>query len=100
MLNNPWAYKVDPNKQPRYQPVVECTYWPVLGSFNNWNITQFTNKTISSEDFYAAHKVVLGGISDNMEFLVQFGKYCAINVVDSTTMGYYVIKYLSEPYTL
>ena len=35
-----------------------------------------------------------------MEFLVQFGKYCAINVVDSTTMGYYVIKYLSEPYTL
>ena len=43
---------------------------------------------------------MLGGISDNMASLVKLGKYGAINSVDTTAMGYYVIKYLSEPYTL
>ena len=35
MLDKLWAYVVDPNKQPSYQPVVDCTYCPVLDSFNN-----------------------------------------------------------------
>ena len=45
-------------------------------------------------------KVLIDGISDNMAPLAQLGKYGAINAVDPTTMIYYVIKYLSEPYTL
>ena len=40
------------------------------------------------------------GISDNMDFIVQLGKYGAINAEDPTKMGYYVIKYLYKPYTL
>ena len=44
--------------------------------------------------------VVLDGISDNMASIAQLGRYSAINVSDTTTMGYYVIKQLSEPYTL
>ena len=92
MLENTWSYKVEPNKQPRYQPVVDCTYYPVLVSFNNWNIIQFTNKTTPIEDFDAEHKVVLYGISENTASLVQFGKYGDINAEDPTTMGYYVIK--------
>ena len=35
---------VDYTKQPRYQPVVDCKYWLVLGYFNNYNIIHFTNK--------------------------------------------------------
>ena len=46
------------------------------------------------------HKVVLDGISDNMASIVQLGKYGAINVADPTSVEYYVIKYLSEPYIL
>ena len=42
---------------------------------------------------------MLDGISDNMS-IVQLGKYGAINASDTTTMGYYGIKYLYEPYTL
>ena len=100
MLNNPQAYKVEPNKQTRYQPVVDCTYWPMLGSFNNWNIIQFTNKKLPSGDFDAVHKLLLYGIGDYIDYIVQLGKYGSINEVDPTTMFYYVIKYLSEPYTL
>ena len=43
---------------------------------------------------------MLDGISDNMASIVQLGKYGAINAADLTTMVYYVIKYLSGPYTL
>ena len=100
MLENTWAYGVDPTTQPRYQLVVDCTYWPVFGSFNNWNIIQFSNRKISSKEFYAVHTVVLDGLSENTAYLVQPGKCGNINAADLTTMDCYVIKYLSEPYTL
>ena len=44
MLEKPRDYKVDPNKNSRYQPIVYCTSWSVLFYFNNWNIIKFTNK--------------------------------------------------------
>ena len=67
MLEHPWAYGVDPNKQPYRQPVVDCTYWPVLGSFKHHSIYQFR---ISIEYFYEVHKVFLDGISENMASLL------------------------------
>ena len=35
-----------------------------------------------------------------MASIVQLGKYGAINAEYTTTMGYYVRKYLSEPYII
>ena len=67
---------------------------------NNWNIIQLINKTTTNEEFDAVHKVVLDGISDNMSALVHNGKYGAINTTDQNTMGYYVVKFVLEPYTL
>ena len=32
--------------------------------------------------------------------LVQSGKYGAINTIDTSTVGYYVIKFVSDSYTL
>ena len=46
------------------------------------------------------HKVLLYGIDENISSLFQLGKYGAINAANPNTMGYYLIKYLSEPYTL
>ena len=34
-----------------------------------------------------------------MAFLVQLVKYVAINVADTATVGYYVTKYLYEPFS-
>ena len=92
MLDKPRDYGVDTTKQPLYQPVFECKYWPVLGSFDNWNIVQFTNKTTSSEEFDELHKVVIDGISETMASLVQLGNSSAINETDPTIIGYYMIK--------
>ena len=72
----------------------------MLGSFNNWNIIQFSNTATTNEDFDTVYKVVLDGISDKLYALVQNVKNGAINTADKTTMSYYFVKFLSEPYTL
>ena len=70
MLDKPWISGIPPEKQERYKPVTKCTYWQVLGAFNNWNIIELSSKSTSSETFDEIHQVVLDGISDNMESLV------------------------------
>ena len=66
MLDKPQTYGIPSEKQERYNPVTKCTYWPVLGAFNNWNIIELSSKSTSSETFDEIHQVVLDGISDNM----------------------------------
>ena len=60
-----------PKKQARNQPFTNCTYRPVLGSYNNWNIIELTPKSTPFEAFDEIHKVVLDGISENTASLVQ-----------------------------
>ena len=100
MLDKPWVIGSDPTRKLRYQPVEYCIFCIVLGSFNNWNMIEYNNKTTTNEEFDAVHKAVLDYISDNMYALVHNGGYGAINTVDPTTMGYYVVRDLSEPYIL
>ena len=66
ILEKPWIYGILSNKQARYQPVTNCTYWPVLGSYKNFNIIHLTPKSITFEAFDEIHQVVIDGISDNM----------------------------------
>ena len=44
--------------------------------------------------------MVLDVIGENMASLVQLGMYGAINTDDTTTNGFYVIKFVSDAYTL
>ena len=100
MLDKNWEIGVDFIYQPRYQTVKDLTYWSVLGFFNNWYIIKFSNKSTTGEYFDEVHKVVLYGISENMSLIVQNGKYDAVNTAYLTTLGYYVVKFVSEPYML
>ena len=66
MLDKPWISGMPPGKKERYKPVTKCTYWPVLGSFNNWNMIELSQNSTSSDTFDEIHQVSLDGISDNM----------------------------------
>ena len=100
MLGQPWIYVISSNKQARYQPVINCTYWTVLVSFNNCNIIHLSQKSTPFEAFEEIHQVVINVISDNISSLLQYDKYGTINTSDTTTDGYYVLKFISEAYTL
>ena len=59
-----------------------------------------SHKATTSEVFEDIHQVFLGVIGDNMASLVRYVKYGDSNTTDTSTMGYYVIKFVSEAYTL
>ena len=100
MVDKPWIHDLTPKQKPCYRNVTDCSYWPVLGSFNSWNIIKLSHKSTTSEDCEDIHKVVLDGISENMASLVQPVIYDAMNTIETSTMGYYVIKFVSYTYTL
>ena len=95
MLDKPWISGISPDEQERYKPVTNCTYFPVLGYFNNWNIIQFSQNSTPSDAFDEIHQVVIHRISDNMALLVESGKYGSINTTDTTINGFYVIMFTS-----
>ena len=59
-----------------------------------------SSKSTSSDTLDEINQVVLDGMSDNMESLVESGKYGAINTTDKSTDGFYVIIFTSGSYTL
>ena len=71
MLDKSWISGIPPNKQDCYKPVTNCTYWPLLGKSNNWNIIQLSQKSTPSDEFDEIQRVVLDGISENMASLVE-----------------------------
>ena len=71
MLYKPWISGIPTDSQKRYKPVTKCTYWPVFGSFDNWNIIQLSQKSTPSDIFDKTHHVVLDTISDNMALLLE-----------------------------
>ena len=99
-LDKPWISGIPPDEQHFYKPATKCNYWTVLGSFNNLNMIQLSQKSNPSELFDEIHEVFLGGISDKMASLVQSGKYKAITTTDRTANGFYVIMFTSEAYSL
>ena len=68
----PWISGIPLDSQEHYKPVTKCTYFPVLGSFKNWNIIQLSQNSTPSDTFDETNQVVIDGISDNMESLVVF----------------------------
>ena len=96
MLDKLCIHGWTPPQQPHYQPVTDFYYYQVLGSFNHWNIITLSYNSTASEDFEEIYQVVIDGISENMASLVQLVKYGVMNTIDTSTMGYYVIKLVSE----
>ena len=51
----------------------------MLVYLKNWNIIKCTNNGTSGEDFDDIHNIELDGISNNMDYLSQIGKYGGVN---------------------
>ena len=91
MIDKPWISGISSDKQERYKPIINCTYWPVLGPFENWNVILLSHKLTPYGAFDEIHQVVLDGISYNIPSLVTSVKYEAINRTDIATKCFFVI---------
>ena len=72
----------------------------MLGNFNDWSIVGFSNKATPQEDIDKICHMVLDGISDNITGLAKTYKCGAIKTTYDSTIGYYVVKFMSEAYML
>ena len=93
MIDKPWISGIPLYEQDCYKPVTNCNYWTVLGSFNNWNIIQLSQKSTPSDAFDEIHQVIIYGISNNMASLVESGNHGDIKTTDTATNGFYVIMF-------
>ena len=55
MPEKPWISGIPSDEQESYKPVTKCTYWPVLGSFNSWNMTKLSQKSTPFDAFDEIH---------------------------------------------
>ena len=78
-----------------YQPVTNCIYLSVLGSYNNWNIIDLAPKLTPFEAIDGINQVDLDRISDYMASLVQWVMCGAINTDETTTNVLHVIQFIS-----
>ena len=85
ILEKPRISGIQSTKQARYQPVTNCTYCPVLGTYKNWNIIDLSPKSVPFEAFDEIHNVVLDGKSEIMASLVQSVMCGVINTDDTPT---------------
>ena len=100
MLDKPWVSGIPSKKQSDYQPVSNCTYWRVQGSYKIWNVIELSPKSTPFEAFDNIYKGFIDRISENMTSLVQPGMYGAINRDDTTTNIFYVVQFISEEHML
>ena len=59
MLDKPWIYGITSKEQSLYQPVTNCTYRPVLGSYKNLNIIEVTQKSTPLRRFMRYSRLFL-----------------------------------------
>ena len=93
MLDKPCISGIPSDKQERYKPVTNCTYWSVLGTIENWNIIQLSQKSTPYNVLDEIHQVIIYGISENMASFIESVKYGAIHTTDTETNGFYVVMF-------
>jgi hypothetical protein len=101
-LVRPWVPPcVDVDTQLRYGQNKECALWPSYKGGNDWKICQLVPKMeADKKGMQELHHCILSTMEACMSLMVRESKVGAIGMKDNAAMGYYVVKWLSEPYML
>ncbi len=100
-LDKPWIPGVDMRGQSRYAQNKDCSLWPSYEGANDWGIFQLAPRT--EDDRKGAREsnlCVLDAIEMRIYMKMKMDDVGAIGTTDDTAMGCYLVKWLSEPYTL
>ncbi len=100
-LERPWVLLVKPAAQPRYTQNKECVLWPSYEGANDWKCCALVPKTeADKKEAWKSIRSVLHAFKAHMSLIVREGKIGAVGTTDKAAAGYYLVKWLSEPYTL
>jgi hypothetical protein len=87
--------------QPRYAVNKDCELWPSYESANNWKIWALVPKTeVDKKLARESLRCILNVLEVCMSLMMRKGQVGAVGTSDKAAMGYYLVKWLSKPYTL
>ena len=66
----------------------------------DWVLMTFQDKGTDEADYKEVHQIVLKGMAQNMSVLVKEGNIGAITCDHAAQENFYVVQFLSDPYTL
>jgi hypothetical protein len=97
----PWEPRVDRRAQPQYAQNNVCKLWPSYEGQNDWRISKLVPKTTEDErDVWELMNSNLITMEARITLMIQEGKIGAVTTTDEAAMGYYVMKWLTESYSL
>jgi hypothetical protein len=100
-LKIPWVPRVDRRAQPGYGQNNVCELWPSYKGQNDWWICKLVPKMMEDErDAWESMKGILIVMEAHIALMIWEGKISAVATMDEAAMGYYVVKWLSKPYSL
>jgi hypothetical protein len=100
-LVSPWVPRVDQTEQQRYARKEGCSLWPCFEGANDWKICRLVPKSDDEEKGpRESLTCVLNALEARMSLMVREGDIGVVGTDDEAAMGYYLIRWLSEPYTL
>jgi hypothetical protein len=100
-LGRPWLPRVDRRKQPRYAVNKECDLWESYEGANNWRISQLVAQTVEDEmGAREGNKSILNAMEVRIASMIKDGEIGAVATTDENAMGYYIVEWMSDPYSL
>ena len=100
LLETPWDNKLDDQSQPRYGINERCLYYRNFKDYNNWRVVNLITTNIATEDEEKIYNTILHGIEARMNERILIGTFGAMRTDDEATQGYYLVKWITEPYTI
>jgi hypothetical protein len=100
-LQRPWVLRGDITTQPCYAVNKDCKLWPSYKGANNWKICALVPKTEADKKLARETlHCILNRLEACMSLMMRKGQVGAVGTSDKAAMGYYLVKWLSKPYTL
>jgi hypothetical protein len=100
-LQRPWVLRGKITAQPRYAVKKICKLWPSYEGVNDWKICTLKPKTEADKKLARESLCyILNALEARMSLMMRKGQVGAVGTTDEAAMGYYLVKWLSEPYTV
>ncbi len=100
-LQRPWVLRGSITAQPRYMVNKDCKLWPSYEEANDWKIVALVPKTEADKKVVRESlRCILNALVACVSLMMREGHIGAVGRTDEEAMGYYLVKWLSKPYTL
>ena len=68
--------------------------------YNNWRVVDLVTTNVTPEEEEYVYEIILHMIEARMNERILIGTFGSMKSNDETTQGYYLVKWITEPYIL